>query len=136
MSSISPVLRSPKRSPYAKRKSMAAHRADSLTLTAIRSSSRILAFAIDTSPPFSGGRLVRLWPADARRRCRDGEDLAGACLDDLLDLLAPVPLRGEHVERPAVRPPEHARETGAIELDALEHLAALTDPGAVVLALA
>src|SRR5918994_3704879 len=75
---------------------------------------------------------VRSRPADSGCWRVGDEDLARPRSDDVVDLLGATPVGGEHEQRAAVGTPEYAREAGPVELDALQHLAALADTRAVV----
>ena len=61
--------------------------------------------------------------------------MSGSRLDKFLDVLAAVPLGGEHEQSLSIRAPEHARKARSIELDALEDLTAFADTSAVVSAM-
>src|SRR5918994_6228786 len=89
-----------------------------------------------TLPP-AGGRprpckRLPLRPPGSRYGCPDGQHLTGPGSERLVHLLDAAPLGRQDEQRPPVRTAEHARERTPVQLDRLQHLAALSDTNAGV----
>src|SRR5262245_36452308 len=78
-----------------------------------------------------GGERGLSWrrsrPAGMRDVDAGRQDLARLRLQQLVDPVRTEPLRHHHEERPAVLAAQHARVAWAVQLDPIQHLAALAD---------
>src|SRR5215831_17575876 len=68
--------------------------------------------------------VQKLWPPGMGRGSGHGEHYSRSCLRNLRDLFHPTPFGCDHEQRLAIGAAEHARETAAVQLSGLEHLAA------------